>query len=156
MDKDKFTYDGRQAGFVEQTYSLLGNPDTHENFYQKYITIWMSRECNSKCRHCYQKGDPRGQGWSYEQADAVTDLFLKDGYIVHPIVNEWLPRYWDFLKIKKKCGSTEITTNGILITSRAIKNFSHCSTKMELRILNLPFSPKNVTNILLEGKGRMC
>ena len=117
MNSD-FIYDGRQGGFIEQTYSLLGNPEIHEDFFQKYITIWMSRECNSKCKHCYQQGDPRGRGWSYEQADAVTDLFLKDGYIVHPIVNEWLPRYWDFLKIKKKCGSTEITTNGILITSR--------------------------------------
>lgn len=118
INLDEFNYDGRQEGFVEETYSFLGSEDLPDNFHQKYITIWMSRECNSKCKHCYQKGDPRGRGWDYAKADAVTDLFLKDGYIVHPIVNEWLPHYWDFLRIKKKCHSTEITTNGILITSR--------------------------------------
>lgn len=118
MGSEKFIYNGKQSGFVEQAYMCLGNPECHDDFHQKYITIWMSRECNSKCKHCYQKGDSRGKGWSFDQADAVTDLFLNDGYIVHPIVNEWLPQYWDFLKIKKKCGSTEITTNGIIITSR--------------------------------------
>lgn len=118
MNKVDFQYNGNQNGFVDETYRILSSKETSEGFHKKWITIWMSSECNSKCKHCYQKGSPRGKGWSYEKADEVTDLFLKDGYIVHPIVNEWLPTYWDFLKIKKKCGSTEITTNGILIHSR--------------------------------------
>ena len=108
-------YEGHLTSFRNLSYEIL---NTNNKFKYKYVTIWMSRECNSRCKHCYQGGNPDGSGWDYNKADKITDLFLNEGYIVFPIVNEWLPKYWDMLKILKKCNASEITTNGLILLTK--------------------------------------
>jgi len=147
MSTKNFTFDGTTSGFRDKVYEALSNPVSAKDFFIKYVTIWMSRECNSKCKHCYQKGSPRGNGWTFEKADQITDLFLKDGYIVYPLVNEWLPHYWDFLEIKKKCGSTEITTNGIYLTKRH-RDLLPLLHKNGIKTIKLTIFPKGVHEII--------
>lgn len=110
-------YKGTLPSFRDNVYDIISDPCRSKDIKFKYVTMWMSRECNSNCLHCYQDGSPSGSGWSLDKADKVTDIFLNDGYIVQPIINEWLPKYWPFLSILNKCGSTEITTNGIILVS---------------------------------------
>jgi MoaA/NifB/PqqE/SkfB family radical SAM enzyme len=100
-----------------KVHEILGNDDSPQDCFYKYAMVWMSRKCNSKCKYCYQEGDFENTAWSYEKADRVTSLLLDQGYHVQPLINEWLPEFWDFLKIMKKCNWKEITTNGLIILS---------------------------------------
>lgn len=102
-----------------KVYEIFGKEEYPQNLFYKFVLIWMSRKCNSKCGYCYQDGDPNADNsWSFEKADRITSMFLDEGYQVQPIVNEWLPEFWDFLKIMKKCQWKEITTNGLIIINR--------------------------------------
>lgn len=117
MDPLFLQYIGKKKNLRDVAYTILSDPEKAKGFHYKFAYVWMSSQCNSKCRHCYQDGGPEGVSWSYKKADKVTDLLLEDGYIVNPIVNEWLPALWDLLKILKKCQVREISTNGIVITT---------------------------------------
>jgi radical SAM protein with 4Fe4S-binding SPASM domain len=106
---------GTKRNYRDITYEILSHEESAKGFYFKYAHIWMARKCNSKCRHCYQDGSPQGGGWSYEKAVKITNMFLEAGYLVNPVVNEWLEEYWILLKILHKYSIREISTNGIVI-----------------------------------------
>jgi hypothetical protein len=109
---------GRRKELRNKVHEIFGEGHNTEECFYKYAMVWMSRKCNSKCKYCYQDGDTVNNAWSYEKADAVTSLLLAEGYHVQPLINEWLPEFWDFLKIMKKCQWKEITTNGLVIIDR--------------------------------------
>ncbi|WP_051261580.1 radical SAM/SPASM domain-containing protein [Desulfovibrio inopinatus] len=111
---------GSRKNFRNTVHEVLGDENESGEIFYKYAMVWMSRKCNSRCKYCYQDGDPEANNasWSYEKADKVTSLLLDDGYHVQPLINEWLPEFWNFLELMKKCQWNEITTNGLILLSR--------------------------------------
>ncbi len=102
----------------DSVYEILADPNASKGFFFKYAHIWMSRKCNSKCLHCYQNGNENSVGWPIEKASKVTDMLLREGFVINPIVNEWMPENWPYLRILQKCGIKEISTNGIIIVEK--------------------------------------
>jgi MoaA/NifB/PqqE/SkfB family radical SAM enzyme len=96
-------------------HRILSDPLLDGAFHLKYAQICLSKKCNSRCKYCYLDGMSDGEAMSFEKADKIVDMFIRDGFIVYPIVNEWLPDSWDYLKIFKKCNVNEISTNGVVI-----------------------------------------
>ncbi len=103
---------GKKKNLRDAAYEILGDPDKSKGFFYKFAYVWMTRKCNSACRHCYQDGGPNGIAWSLEKAQKVTDMLLAKEYIVNPIINEWLKEFWPYMSILKKCGVKEISSNG--------------------------------------------
>lgn len=96
-------------------HEVLSDPHLDEKFHLKYAQICLSKNCNSACKFCYLDGRSNGEEMPFKKADKIVDMFIREGFIVYPIINEWLPELWDYLKIFKKCNVTEISTNGLVI-----------------------------------------
>lgn len=111
-------FDGKMNNLRDTVYDILGDPERFKDFHEKDVFIWLTNACNSTCKYCYQSGSARGGGIPYGDARAIIDLFLDDGYYVHPIVNEWLPEYWGYLDLLKMCGIRQISTNGIIVAQQ--------------------------------------
>ena len=136
--------DGIRKNLRNKVHELLSDNVPSKDFFYKYAAVWMSRKCNSKCKYCYQEGDPlTNTAWSYEKADRITSLLLDEGYSVQPLINEWLPEFWGFLEIMKKCQWKEITTNGLIILSN-YKDFFPLLRKNDITDIRHTLFPKGI------------
>jgi MoaA/NifB/PqqE/SkfB family radical SAM enzyme len=111
-------FDGKMNNLRDTVYDILGDPERFKDFHEKDVFIWLTNQCNSTCKYCYQSGSDKGGGITYDHALGIIDLFRDHGYYVHPIVNEWLPEYWNYLALLKLCGIRQISTNGIVVAQQ--------------------------------------
>ena len=111
-------YQGRKRAMRDELYASLGDDQLARGLYFRFAYLWMGWACNSRCRYCYQDGGESALVWSPEKAHGLVDTLLADGFVVHPIVSEWVQRCWPLLAVLQRSACREISTNGLVIAQR--------------------------------------